>query len=150
MNKLFSSPCSMPDLETETKNIEFVLKNTKTIALIGATFREEMPANYVMKYLLDHNYKVFPINPKYEGRQLYGQKIVSDLNDIDEMIDMVNVFRPGNEAKDILKKSITKDVKYIWLQLGITSQEAQELALKHDKKYIQDRCTLIEHKKLMS
>ena len=58
MNKLFSSPCSMPELETESQKIEHILKNTKTIALVGATFREEMAANYVMKYLLDQwNFK---------------------------------------------------------------------------------------------
>lgn len=148
MNKLFSSPCSMPELETESQKIEHILKNTKTIALVGATFREEMAANYVMKYLLDQGYQVFPINPKYAGQKLHNQTIYADMNDIKEEIDMVDIFRPGTEAEAIVKQSLDKNVKYIWLQLGIISKEAEDLALKNNKVFIQNRCTLVEHQKL--
>lgn len=148
MNKLFSSPCSMPELETESQKIEHILKNTKTIALVGATFREEMAANYVMKYLLDQGYQVFPINPKYAGQKLHNQTIYADMKDIKEEIDMVDIFRPGAEAEAIVKQSVDKNVKYIWLQLGIISKDAEDLALKNNKVFIQNRCTLVEHQKL--
>ncbi len=148
MNKLFSSPCSMPELETESQKIEHILKNTKTIALVGATFREEMAANYVMKYLLDQGYQVFPINPKYAGQKLHNQTIYADMKDIKEEIDMVDIFRPGTEAEAIVKQSVDKNVKYIWLQLGIISKDAEDLALKNNKVFIQNRCTLVEHQKL--
>ncbi len=148
MNKLFSSPCSMPELETESQKIEHILKNTKTIALMGATFREEMAANYVMKYLLDQGYQVFPINPKYAGQKLHNQTIYADMKDIKEEIDMVDIFRPGTEAEAIVKQSVDKNVKYIWLQLGIISKDAEDLALKNNKVFIQNRCTLVEHQKL--
>ncbi len=138
----------MPELETESQKIEHILKNTKTIALVGATFREEMAANYVMKYLLDQGYQVFPINPKYAGQKLHNQTIYADMKDIKEEIDMVDIFRPGTEAEAIVKQSVDKNVKYIWLQLGIISKDAEDLALKNNKVFIQNRCTLVEHQKL--
>ena len=70
MSELFSSPCSMPEIDTENQNIKKALTESKSIAIIGASPREELAGHYVMKYLLEQHYTVFPINPKYEGKTI--------------------------------------------------------------------------------
>ncbi len=140
----------MPELETSEKKIEHILKHTKTIALVGASYREELAAHYVMKYLQEQGYKVFPVNPKYKNETLLGEKVYGDLTEIKKPIDMVDVFRPSKEALEITKKSVEINAKFIWLQLGIVCLESKQFAEKNNKVFIQDHCSLVEHKRLFS
>lgn len=149
MSELFSSPCSMPEINTEDQNIKKALTESKSIAIIGASPREELAGHYVMKYLLEQHYTVFPINPKYEGKTILNQKVFKSMNQINQPIDMVDIFRPSTEALEITKSAIQLGIKFIWLQLGIQCDQSKALAEQSNTIIIMNRCTLIEHKKLL-
>jgi len=150
MNDLFSSPCSMEEILTESQIIKKCLQSCKAIALVGASPKSELASNEVMDYLIKNNYKVYPINPKYKGQLILGQLVYPDIISIPESIDMVDVFRPSPEAVEITKQAIEKKVTYIWLQLGIENEEAKKIAEANGITMIMNRCTLIEHKKLLT
>ena len=92
--------------EFEEQTIHTCLTQCKNIALVGASPKAELAAHEVMQYLLQHNYKVFPINPKYQGEDILGQKVYADILDVPEVIDMIDVFRPSREALEVTKKAI--------------------------------------------
>jgi len=150
MNDLFSSPCSMEEILTESQIIKKCLQSCKAIALVGASPKSELASNEVMDYLIKNNYKVYPINPKYKGQLILGQLVYPDIISIPESIDLVDVFRPSPEAVEITKQAIEKKVTYIWLQLGIENEEAKKIAEANGITMIMNRCTLIEHKKLLT
>ena len=135
---------------SENSIIEKCLKESQSVALVGASPKPELASNEIMDYLMKNNYKVYPINPKYKGQLILGQLVYPDIISIPENIDMVDVFRPSPEAVEITKQAIEKKVTYIWLQLGIENEEAKKIAETNGITMIMNRCTLIEHKKLLT
>ncbi len=135
---------------SENSIIEKCLRESKSVALVGASPKPELASNEIMDYLMKNNYKVYPINPKYKGQLILGQLVYPDIISIPESIDMVDVFRPSPEAVEITKQAIEKKVTYIWLQLGIENEEAKKIAEANGITMIMNRCTLIEHKKLLT
>ena len=135
---------------SENSIIEKCLRESKSVALVGASPKPELASNEIMDYLMKNNYKVYPINPKYKGQLILGQLVYPDIISIPESIDMVDVFRPSPEAVEITKQAIEKKVTYIWLQLGIENEEAKKIAEANEITMIMNRCTLIEHKKLLT
>ena len=135
---------------SENSIIEKCLRESKSVALVGASPKPELASNEIMDYLMKNNYKVYPINPKYKGQLILGQLVYPDIISIPENIDMVDVFRPSPEAVEITKQAIEKKVTYIWLQLGIENEEAKKIAEANEITMIMNRCTLIEHKKLLT
>ena len=137
--------------------IKEILKNSKTIAMIGVSSEKKgedpknlkrKPANVVMKYMQDFGYKVIPINPFAIGEMINGEKVVESLDHIDIPVDIVDVFRPSNEAEGIAKEAIKKGTKVLWLQYGIHSDEAQSIADKENIEFISNRCIKQEYQKL--
>jgi predicted CoA-binding protein len=135
---------------SETSIVEKCLRESQSVALVGASPKPELASNEIMDYLMKNNYKVYPINPKYKGQLILGQLVYPDIISIPESIDMVDVFRPSPEAVEITKQAIEKKVTYIWLQLGIENEEAKKIAETNGITMIMNRCTLIEHKKLLT
>ncbi|MDA0871136.1 MAG: CoA-binding protein [Proteobacteria bacterium] len=135
---------------SETSIVEKCLRESQSVALVGASPKPELASNEIMDYLMKNNYKVYPINPKYKGQLILGQLVYPDIISIPESIDMVDVFRPSPEAVEITKQAIEKKVTYIWLQLGIENEEAKKIAEANGITMIMNRCTLIEHKKLLT
>ena len=135
---------------SENSIIEKCLRESQSVALVGASPKPELASNEIMNYLMKNNYKVYPINPKYKGQLILGQLVYPDIISIPESIDMVDVFRPSPEAVEITKQAIEKKVTYIWLQLGIENEEAKKIAEVNGITMIMNRCTLIEHKKLLT
>jgi uncharacterized protein len=135
---------------SENSIIEKCLRESQSVALVGASPKPELASNEIMDYLMKNNYKVYPINPKYKGQLILGQLVYPDIISIPESIDMVDVFRPSPEAVEITKQAIEKKVTYIWLQLGIENEEAKKIAETNGITMIMNRCTLIEHKKLLT
>jgi len=135
---------------SETSIVEKCLRESQSVALVGASPKPELASNEIMNYLMKNNYKVYPINPKYKGQLILGQLVYPDIISIPESIDMVDVFRPSPEAVEITKQAIEKKVTYIWLQLGIENEEAKKIAEANGITMIMNRCTLIEHKKLLT
>ena len=107
----------------DDNQIKDILKNSKTIAMIGVSSEKKgedrknlkrKPANVVMKYMQDFGYKVYPINPFAVGELINGEKVISSLDDIIEEVDIVDVFRPSKEAPDIAKEAVKKKGKVLW------------------------------------
>ena len=126
---------------------EIFLKN-KTIAVIGVSKDLSKPSTIVMKYLQKYGYKVIPVNPREKGEKILGEKVFGKLDEIKTQIDIVDVFRPSKEAAEIAKDAVKIGAKVLWLQLGITNDEAKEIAETNNIKYIENKCTKIEYQKL--
>ena len=133
--------------DNEDRVIDDVLKNTKTIALIGASVKEERPSNSVMRNLLNRGYQVFPVNPGYVGGKILGQECFARLTDIPHEIDMVDVFRQSNAVPDIVDQAIKCKVKTLWLQLKIGHAEAEAKARKNGITVVSNRCPNIEFRR---
>ena len=137
--------------------IKSILRKSKVIAMIGVSSEKKgedkknlkrKPANVVMKYMQNFGYKVIPINPFAVGEIVNGEPMVESLDKIKEELDIVDVFRPSNEANGIAKEAIQKGTKVLWLQYGIHSDEAKLIADKENIEFISNRCIKQEYQKL--
>ena len=126
----------MSDLKIDDKLIKQSLASAKTIAMIGvSSVKKEdstniirRPSIIVMNYLQEFGYKVIPVNPFAVGKKINGETVVEKLEDIDNPIDIINVFRPPAEVPSIAKQAINIGTKVLWLQYGIENQEAKKMA----------------------
>ena len=116
------------------------------VAVIGMSKNSSKAAHYVPKYLSDNGYDVIPVNPSSD--EILGKKCHDSVLDIDEPIDIVDVFRPSDQVLPFVKDAIKKKPKVIWLQEGIHNSEAEELAKIHGIKVVFNRCMLAEHRRL--
>ena len=116
------------------------------VAVIGMSKNSSKAAHYVPKYLSDNGYDVIPVNPSSD--EILGKKCHDSVLDINEPIDIVDVFRPSDQVLPFVKDAIKKKPKVIWLQEGIHNSEAEELAKSHGIKVIFNRCMLAEHQRL--
>jgi predicted CoA-binding protein len=129
-----------------------IFENTKNIAVYGMSADITKAAFSVPGYMIKKGYTVIPINPKADT--ILKQKVYRKLMDIPDRIDMLNIFRPEQEALSIVQEAIERrkakgDIKLIWLQLGLRNAEAKKLAEDNGIDYIEDRCLYIEHKKVV-
>ena len=106
------------------------------------------PANIVMKYMQDFGYKVYPINPFAVGEIVNNEKILADLKDVPEKIDIVDVFRPSKETPGIAQQAKEIGSKVLWLQYGIHSDEAKEIAKNSNIEFVSNRCIKQEYQKI--
>ena len=132
------------------ENIKEILKKYKNIALVGAGKDLTKTSSVVMKYLQDYGFKVYPVNPKAKDQKILGEKVFEKITDIKDTVEIVDVFRPSEEAADIAKDTIKIGAKVLWLQLGIKSPEARKLIEDSNILFVEDRCTKIEHQKYFS
>tara|TARA_Y100000746_G_scaffold112592_1_gene96219 strand:- start:1905 stop:2372 length:468 start_codon:yes stop_codon:yes gene_type:complete len=139
------------------EQLKDLLKNSKTIAMIGVSSEKKgedrknlkrKPANVVMKYMQDFGYKVYPINPFAIGEIINGEKVIGSLENISEKIDIVDVFRPSNEAPGIAKEAVNIKSNILWLQYGIKNDEAEKIANDANIKYISNKCIKQEYQRL--
>jgi len=128
--------------DDEIKQI-FSLKN---VAVIGMSRHPEKAAHFVPKYLSEQGFNILPINPT--SSEILNKKCYSSVTEVDEPIDIVDVFRPSDQVLPFVKEAITMKPKVIWLQEGIHNQEAEELARKEGIKVVFNRCMLAEHQRL--
>ena len=128
--------------------IKKILKEVKTIAVVGASGDHDRDSYKVMEALIQHGYQIFPINPNEEGNLILGQLCYADLSSVSGKIDMVDVFRAEDAVIGVTKEAIKIGAKILWTQLDIISEEASELAKKAGLKVIMNRCPKIELAKL--
>ena len=125
----------------ETKDI---LTKYKNIALVGASKDLEKTSSIVMKYLQNNGYKVYPVNPTIRGEKILGEKVYAKVSEIDGQVDIIDVFRPSNEAAEIANEAVKIKAKVLWLQLDIKSPEARKIAEANNIIYVENKCTKIE------
>jgi uncharacterized protein len=126
---------------------EQILRETKTIALVGASPNPSRPSHGVMRYLLGQGYRVIPVRPLDCGEVL-GVPCVASLSEIDEPIDLVDVFRREDAAPGHAQEAVEAGAKAFWLQLGLRSAEARRIATQGGLDYVEDHCTAIVHRNL--
>ena len=138
-------------------NIESVLKNSKTIAMIGVSSLKKKedpqnlkrkPSTIVMKYMQDFGYKIIPVNPFAKDEIIHGEKVIGNLKDIKTKIDIVDVFRPSSETPEIAKQAVKIGANTLWLQYGIKHEEAKKIALENNMNYFENLCIKQEYQKI--
>jgi hypothetical protein len=122
-----------------------------TVAVIGCSTTPGKAAHDIPKYLLEHGYEVIPVNPFAD--EIFGREAYDSLADVDEDVELVDVFRPSEEVPDIVddvvaRKESRGDVEALWLQLGIAHDEAAARAEAAGLAVVQDRCMKVEHGRL--
>ncbi len=125
-----------------------VFRRTRTVAMVGASPNWNRPSYFVMKYLQRKGYRVIPVNPVALGQTILGMEVVASLRDIDERVDVVDVFRRADAVPAIADETIALGVPVLWLQLGVRHPEAVERARSAGLTVVQDRCMKIEYGRL--
>ena len=121
--------------------------NLKKVAVIGMSRTESKAAHFVPKYLSENGFDIIPVNPN--SNEILNKKCYKKITDIDDEIDIVDVFRPSEDVLQFVKEAIKKNPKVIWLQEGIHNEEAENLAKEHGIDIVFNRCMLAEHQRLM-
>jgi len=121
-----------------------IYRTTRTIAVVGASNDEAKPSHRIPAYLQSQGYRIIPINP--HGGELFGERVYASLDDVDVPIDVVDVFRPAPETPDIARAAVRKGARVLWLQLGIASDEARDIAEAGGLTVIMDRCLGATHR----
>ena len=129
------------------KNTKEILEKYKKIALVGASKDLTKTSSVVMKYLQKYGFKVYPVNPSMRGEEILGEKVFGSISEIDSAVEIINVFRPSNEAIEIAKEAIKINAKVLWLQLDIKNEEAKRMVEANNILYIENKCTKIEFEK---
>lgn len=132
----------MSDINT----LRRVLRESKTIAVVGLSADWFRPSYFAAKYMQEHGYKVIPVNPKYP--EILGEKCYPDLASIPEPVDIVDVFRKPADALPISEQAIAIGAKTLWLQIGVINEAAQKKAEDAGLTVVMDRCVKIEYARL--
>ena len=125
-----------------------ILRETRTIAMVGASANWNRPSYFAMKYMLDRGYKVIPVNPAATGQEILGQKVYGSLADLPQKADMVDIFRNSEAAGPITDEAIEHGAKVVWMQLGVVNEAAAKRAEDAGLKVVMNRCPKIEHSRL--
>jgi uncharacterized protein len=125
-----------------------ILRETKTIAMVGLSANWNRPSFFAAKYLLDRGYKVMPVNPAAKGQEILGQKVYGSLEELPQKVDMVDIFRNSDAAGPITDEAIAHGAKVVWMQLGVVNDAAARRAEDAGLKVVMNRCPKIEHSRL--
>jgi predicted CoA-binding protein len=125
-----------------------ILSDAHTIALVGASPNPNRPSHQVMSYLLGVGYRVIPVRPLVPV--VLGVPCVASLAEIDEPIDLVDVFRRADFCPAVAEDAVAAGAKALWLQLGIVSPEARRIAEAGELDYVENECTAIVHRSLLT
>jgi predicted CoA-binding protein len=126
-----------------TSEIRRILQNNKTIAMVGLSAKWHRPSYFAAKYLLDHGYRVIPVNPNYD--EILGQKCYPDLASIPDAVDVVDLFQRADTTPGYARDAESIKAKVLWLQLGIENDEARKIAEHAGMEFVQNHCMKIEH-----
>jgi hypothetical protein len=146
------SQVRLRDLDYPDDWLRAILAETRTIAVVGASRKSERPSHRVMRYLLDVGYHVIPINPGHAGGEILGQPVFARLADVPEAIDLVDVFRRREALGAVVDAALAlvPKPKVIWMQLGLIDEAAAARAEAAGVAVVMDRCTHIEHERLIA
>ena len=122
-----------------------ILRDYRTIVVVGASSIEAKPSHWVSEYMQSQGYRIVPVNP--DETEVLGEHCYPDLHSVPEPVEFVNVFRRPQFCADVVREAIEVGAKVVWLQQGIISDEARRLAEEAGLTFVQDRCVLQEHRR---
>ncbi len=128
---------------SEREQLLDIYARTRTIAVVGASADEAKAAHRIPRYLQRHGYRILPVNPR--GGELFGERVNRSLAEIDVPVDVVDVFRPTQEAPEIARQAVAIGAKVLWLQEGIVSEEARQIAEAAGLAVVMNRCMGATH-----
>ena len=123
--------------------IERILTETRTVAVVGMSPRSDRPSHYVAKYLMEQGYHIIPVNPIVD--EVAGLKSYPDLRSIPRNVDLVDIFRRSSQVPPIVDEAIEIGSKFIWMQDGVIHEDAAAKARAAGLSVVMDNCTLREH-----
>jgi predicted CoA-binding protein len=127
--------------------IKDILSKFKSIAMVGVSKDPKKTSTIVMRYMQEYGFKVYPVNPSAKGEKILGEKVYAKITDINQSVDIVDVFRPSNEVYEIAKDAVKIGAKVLWLQLGIRDENSKKLIEDNEMEYIENKCTKMEYQK---
>jgi len=128
--------------------IRDILVSNRTIAMVGASANQSRPSYFAMKYLMTKGFRVIPVNPGQAAHAILGEKVYAALADIEEKVDIVDIFRNSRAAVAITREAISIAAKVVWMQLGVRNDEAAKIAEDAGLKVVMNRCPKIEYGRL--
>jgi len=123
-----------------------ILNQYRIVAIVGVSPNPERPSYRVASYLMEHGYKVIPVNPN--AQEILGKTSYPDLSSIPEKIEVVDIFRKSEEVVPIVEEAIKIGVKVVWMQEGVINEEAAAKARDAGLLVVMDKCMLKEHQRL--
>lgn len=123
-----------------------IYADTKTIAVVGASGDEAKASNRIPRYLQSQGYRIIPVSPK--SGEILGERVYASLGEIEDSVDVVDVFRPAEEAPAIAREAVAIGAKVLWLQSGIESDEAEQIGEEGGLTVVMDRCMGATHRQL--
>jgi len=130
------------------QKLKTYLSRAKTIAVLGAHKDPSRPAHYVPRYLFERGYRVLPVNPRFAGEELFGERVVGSLLDLQEPVDILDVFRPPSALMGHLEEVLALKPGLVWLQSGIRNPEFEKALEGVGIPVVADRCLMVEHRRL--
>jgi len=134
----------MDDINT----LRRLLRENHVIAVVGLSGDWFRPSYFAAKYLQEHGYRIVPVNPRYAGRSILGERCYADLREIADKVDVVDVFRKTGDVPPIAEDAIAIGAKVLWQQIGVKHEAAAARARSAGLQTVMDRCMKIEHGRL--
>ena len=133
-------------MNDDINTLRRILKESRTIAVVGLSANWWRPSYFAAKYLQEHGYRIIPVNPQYE--EVLGETCYPNLRAIPDKVDVVDCFRKSDEIPPLADDAIAIGAKVLWLQIGVINPAAVEKAQKAGLEVVMDRCMKIEHGRL--
>ena len=133
-------------MHDDINSLRRILKECRVLAVVGLSAQWHRPSFFAAKYMIEHGYRVIPVNPQYP--EVLGQKCYASLRDIPENVDLVDVFRKTADVLPVARDAIAIGAKVLWQQLGVNNEEAAAVARAAGLETVMDRCVKIEHARL--
>ena len=132
--------------ETDIATLRRILKQSRTIAVVGLSANWYRPSYFAAKYMMEHGYRVIPVNPQYT--EVLGQKCYASLRDIPEKVDIVDCFQKTDRILPLADDAIAIGARVLWQQIGVINEEADRKVRAAGLDSVMDRCVKIEHGRL--
>ena len=141
--------CELPSANKADKNLCEILKESKIIVVVGLSPKPHRASNQVAKYMQENGYKIIPVYPREE--EILGEKVYRSLDEIDFEVDIVDIFRKGEDTPPIVEKAVKlPGVKCVFLQEGVINEKSKEIAQNAGIFYVEDKCIMVEHKRCVN
>jgi len=132
----------------DINSLRRILKENRVIAVVGLSADWYRPSFFAAKYMQEHGYRVIPVNPRYAGKQVLGERCYASLREIPDKVDLVDVFRKSDDVMPVAEDAIAIGARVLWQQLGVKNEAAAAKARDKGLETVMDRCVKIEHGRL--